>query len=304
MKIFITTLFTFSLGFFEAGIQLYLQFDKISVSVFIVLEILCGIFFLIGSLFLNDTIKIEKRDKQLKVLRPHFDEIKEEVPEVIPNLSERNGQICLSHGSLGGLLREFSPEFIVHFPQENNTWNTYRSNIKTHNKNHSEFAKKIRDSLESSGIKVIGSRPQPQSKSIGIYETAIEQLFFWWLRHSECLECSIKFDFTFSLNIPDLHISGFGDSAIIAYAENESDSDKCKKIFNDVASNVSLKKDAISLINSANDLLNSIFDLKSKLADKIQKIDTYWPHPGTYWSTEEYEFKRLDECPKCRYLPK
>jgi predicted HTH domain antitoxin len=304
MKILITAIFGFAVAFLELGFQLYYQFDRISFRLFIVLEILCLACLICGSLLLMPIIKSERRDKELKILRSHFTkDILEASSNIIPISREYGGQLYPGNSP------EFSPEFRAHFPKEVATWNTYCSSVKIHNEKYREFVQRPRNVFESAGLSVFNC--QTQVKSPYIYEMIFALLFLWWSSHSGHFRYPTidftKIDTNLSVcgNLCNLYVSGCNSSAI-AYAENETDRQKCKDLITKVAFNLEYEGEAVGLTKLAEGIAKSINDLQSQLTSRIQNIDRYWPtNAGTKWGTKEYQFRRLrDECLICRRLPR
>jgi hypothetical protein len=236
-----------------------------------------------------------KRDERL---RTHFDDMKKASPDIIPTLKLNEGEIYWpnDHPVINSAddLPKFPPEFIVHFPQENNTWNAYCSDISTSNKKYVEFIQKIKEFFELSGLKVINS--QTQAKSPCIYEAIYYPLFAWWVGRFNHWEHP-QIDFT-KFNITNsyyLNVSGSG-GGFIAYFENEADGEKCKDVITRLALNADCEKESANLISSANDLVKSVSDLKSQIITAIQNIDNYWP------GTKEYKFKKRGQCPICKKI--
>lgn len=265
MKTLIAVLFAFALGFFELGFQLYFQVDKISTRIFTGLEIFSFIFFVCGLLLSITIIKSERRDKDLTVLRPHFEDILQSFG-VIPNLNviENYGQIEEN------ILHKFPDEFVVHFPEQATKWDSYCVDIKTHNEKYTKFKIKIKQIFESQGLEV---RPddavyQPPY----IYETIFHPLFAWWRYRLIHVPIS-QVDFTRIgadsthidtpiLSPSNLYIFDWSREAI-AYVGSEADKKKCKEVITYVALNSEYEKEATGLINSAIGLVKSVSALAS-----------------------------------------
>lgn len=152
--------------------------SKISTRTFSVLEILSFLFFVCGLLLLTAVSKSEKRDRNLQVLKPHFEAMLKVSPDIIPNLIEDNGLIYLPNSSLDRLSK-LPLEFAAHFPRENDTWNTCCSDVKKYDKKYSEFVLKIKALFESSGFRVMLDNQISEPPYI-YYEAGSRALFMLW----------------------------------------------------------------------------------------------------------------------------
>lgn len=267
--------------------QLYI-YGKISPLGIIILGLL-GIVSFVSGLSLGIIGLITDRNaKRLKVLKPHFEEMRTISSFVIPRVTISAGKIDLSNGSL-----MFPLDFIAHFPQESIQWNHYCLDIAAHNDKYSKIRLTILEFFQSHRLKVINVQASPESPCI--YETIVDPLFVWWKDRAEHSKIP-QIDFTkISPNVGNnLYVNGWG--AFIAYAENEVDREKCKDVITLLTSNAALEKEATALIVSGQKLVESIFVLKLELMKTIQEMDTYWP------GNKDHQFKRMSECKTCGRL--
>lgn len=243
-----------------------------------------------------------REKEQNKRLRIHFNEMQKISSDIISTLKVDDGRIYLPNSSLDNL-QKFPLEYRIHFPQEDNAWDTYCAKIKEHNEKYEELLKKIKESFTSAEFRWINNTSHPESP--GISWRIYDPLFIWWndrYNHSanltvdfEKIDSDIAYLGQVTTDANHLWVFGYG-AAWIAYYDNESDKGKCKKVIADVAFNNLYEKESANLISSANDLLKSVSELKSQLSNKIQDVDKYWP------GTTDYKFTRLEQCPTCKKI--
>lgn len=278
-----------------------------------VLWLLSGFFFVSGlSLAIigiarnkgDITPRQRERDKRLKV---HFEDMKKISSNIIPTLTEDYGRIVLFISSSRtstvtqsikeDTLCKIPDDFVAHFPKEATTWDTCYLDINAHNEKYAKFALRIREFFGLSGLKVMLVNQTNESPCI--YEAVFRPFFVWWrdrLSHTE----HPQIDFTkIDVDSPNygpsnLRVAGWAET--IAYAESETDKEKCKSTIRSLANNAKFEQEAINLLESATKLVESIHALKTQLTDTIQNVDKYWP------GTTDYKFRRLKQCQTCKKI--
>lgn len=252
----------------------------------------------------------KKRDEKLRI---HFEDLKKELPEIIPQFAEICGKIMIIyepwHKGLEGFSARFqnigadtltqpTESFIAHFPKERTQWDKYRLEINTHNKRYEDFCLRIKNAFESQGIDV---RPNDRIyPSPYIYDTIFHPLFKWWQERRQGKANPLPNFKQIETDIPshgpsNLFAAGWGAEAI-AYAETDTDKKSCQHVIDEVAQTVGYESKAANILGSADKLIKEITAFKRQLTAKLDDVNRFWP------GTKEYKFKKVKDCPKCRQI--
>lgn len=187
--------------------------------------------------------------------------------------------------------------FVAHFPVETAELDEYRPKIEEHNRRLVDFRSRIKRDFESRDIPVVNIN-HPPSDPPYIYDTIFRPLFDWWKDRNQRKanprpnfeQIETKSDF----GPNHLLVAGWGSEAI-AYAETDSDKQRCKDALSEVAENKEYEREAAGLVSSANELVKQARTLGRELSDKLGNVAKFWP------GTKNYRFKKeKQKCPKCR----
>jgi hypothetical protein len=248
----------------------------------------------------------KERDKKLKI---HFEEINKEARSEVSEVSNvvemygaivvRKGAVPLYHPDFVAIeLPKFSKSFAGHFPRANNKWMELIGGILKHNESYSQLVQNIRNSFESEGIPVVDIN-NPPKVSPYIYDNIYAPLFSWWEdRHHGKAKPWPNFEHIETK--PDfgpnhLLVAGWGSSAI-AYAETDSDKERCKRAISRVAEDKDYENRAATSIKLANQRVQEIWTFKAELIDTLDDIDKFWP------GTRNCRFKEEKNCSRCKEL--
>ena len=248
----------------------------------------------------------KERDKKLKI---HFEEINKEARSEMSEVSKvvemygaivvRKGTVPLYHPDFVAIeLPKFSESFAAHFPRANNKWMECIGGILKHNESYRQLVQNIRNNFESEGIPVVDINHSPNASPY-IYDNIFAPLFSWWedRHHGKAKPwpnfSHIETKTDFGPN--HLLVAGWGSSAI-AYAETDSDKERCKRAISRVAEDKDYENRAATSIKSANQRVQEIRAFKAELIDTLDDIDKFWP------GTRNCRFKEEKNCWRCKEL--
>jgi len=247
----------------------------------------------------------EVRDKKLRL---HFNELSEETKAILSEarISEMYGLVVTYAGGIpqyhpdfvGIELPKLPDSFEAHFPIESKMYGDYISRILRNNEGYKELRQKVRTDFESEGIPVVNINPPPKTSPV-IYDTILWPLFSWW---KDCNQGKAKpwpnfeqIETNVDFGPNHLVVAGWGSGAI-AYAETDSDKQKCKYAIGKVAKNTEYESEAAETIDMANERVKEIRTFKEQLIDTLDDIGKFWP------GTKKYKFREEKNCSRCKEL--